>query len=92
MQGWNPQKPIKLDGNDTKALSHHDGTHKFFRSQKSNLGKLQCYLADILTQGNNLVLMIPDLNFKTSTTNKTNDAVHIITPLDISHQRQGRRV
>ena len=35
------------------------------------------YLADILTQGNNLVLIIADLNFKTSTTNKTKEAVHI---------------
>ena len=23
MKGWNPQKPTKLDGNDTTTLSHH---------------------------------------------------------------------
>ena len=23
MQGWNPKKPTKLDGNDTTTLSHH---------------------------------------------------------------------
>ena len=23
MQGWKPQKPTKLDGNDTTTLSHH---------------------------------------------------------------------
>ena len=23
MQGWNPQKPIKLDGNDTTTSTHH---------------------------------------------------------------------
>ena len=74
------------------TMSNDGWLHKCFRSQKSNLGKLPYYHADILTWGNNLVLIIPDLNLKTSTTNKTNEAVYIILPLDISHQHLGCRV
>ena len=34
MQGWNPKKPTKLDGNDTTAFSHHPLVFCMFECQQ----------------------------------------------------------